>query len=79
MRKKKLYRVIDETGATVLTTTPGTLAGWNGGRPDRKIYGLLTCASGMRMKKRNRVFFSSVQAALAAGYRPCKICKPPTA
>jgi methylphosphotriester-DNA--protein-cysteine methyltransferase len=39
-----------------------------------KIYGLLSCASGKRMKIENRVFFSNEQEAIAAGYRPCRNC-----
>ncbi|MBN8652546.1 MAG: metal-binding protein [Cytophagales bacterium] len=39
-----------------------------------KIYGLLNCASGKRMKKQNRVFFVSETEALKNGYRPCRNC-----
>ena len=39
-----------------------------------KIYGMLNCSSGKRMKKINRVFFSSEQEAVSAGYRPCRHC-----
>lgn len=39
-----------------------------------KIYGLLNCASGKRMKKQNRVFFVSEPEALKNGYRPCGNC-----
>jgi methylphosphotriester-DNA--protein-cysteine methyltransferase len=39
-----------------------------------KIYGLLTCSSGKRMKKENRVFFSSETSATELGYRPCGHC-----
>ena len=39
-----------------------------------KIYGLLNCSSGKRMKKVNRVFFTSQQEAIAEGYRPCGHC-----
>ena len=76
MPTKKQYRVINESGKTVLTSVPGEFAGWNGGRPGRLIYGRLDCKSGMRMKKENRVFFKNRQSALNAGYRACKNCKP---
>lgn len=46
---------------------------WGGNRP-LKIYGTLTCASGKRMKRENRVFFTSAAEARAAGYRPCGHC-----
>jgi len=39
-----------------------------------KIYGLLSCRSGKRMKKANRVFFTSQEEAVAEGYRPCGHC-----
>ena len=39
-----------------------------------KIYGNLDCASGKRMKRANRVFFSSEEEALRCGYRPCRKC-----
>lgn len=45
-----------------------------GGNRKLKIYGLLTCSSGKRMKKENRVFFKDEAEALAAGFRACKHC-----
>lgn len=45
-----------------------------GGNKKLKIFGLLHCASGKRMKKVNRVFFASRQEAEAKGYRPCGHC-----
>jgi hypothetical protein len=39
-----------------------------------KIYGLLCCASGKRMKRQNRVFFVSLKEALQNRYRPCGHC-----
>lgn len=39
-----------------------------------RIYGRLECASGKRLRRRNRVFFGSEQEALALGYRPCGNC-----
>jgi methylphosphotriester-DNA--protein-cysteine methyltransferase len=40
----------------------------------RKIYGTLRCKSGKRMNMANRVFFTSEEEALHAGYRPCARC-----
>lgn len=45
-----------------------------GGHKKLKIYGHLHCKSGKRMKRENRVFFSSVEEALAQGFRPCGHC-----
>jgi methylphosphotriester-DNA--protein-cysteine methyltransferase len=39
-----------------------------------KIYGLLKCASGKRMKLENRVFFETETEALQSGFRPCGHC-----
>ena len=45
-----------------------------GGNKKLKIYGTLSCSSGKRMKKENRVFFGSEQEAIKNGYRPCGHC-----
>ena len=45
-----------------------------GGYRKAKIFGLLSCRSGKRMKAGNRVFFKDEAEALAAGYRPCGHC-----
>jgi methylphosphotriester-DNA--protein-cysteine methyltransferase len=45
-----------------------------GGNKKLKIYGLLNCKSGKRMKKVNRVFFENEKDALDNGYRPCGHC-----
>lgn len=45
-----------------------------GGNRRLKIYGTLQCASGKRMKRENRVFFSSERSAQENGYRPCGHC-----
>lgn len=45
-----------------------------GGNSKLKIYGKLSCASGKRMKRDNRVFFSSEHEAIAKDYRPCGHC-----
>jgi methylphosphotriester-DNA--protein-cysteine methyltransferase len=47
-----------------------------GGNKSLKIYGLLGCRSGKRMKQTNRVFFCSESEAIEAGYRPCSNCMP---
>jgi len=45
-----------------------------GGNQKLKIYGLLACKSGKRMKRGTRVFFVSEQEALLHNYRPCGHC-----
>ena len=44
------------------------------GNRNLKIYGLLSCGSGKRMKRSNRVFFTDERDALMHGYRPCGHC-----
>ena len=44
-----------------------------GGNKEKKVYGL-SCSSGQRLKKENRVFFTSKQEALQNNYRPCGHC-----
>lgn len=67
----KLYTIL-KAGEFVKSPTPGEYAGWGPG----KIFGRLDCKSGMRMKKENRVFFHTMEDAVAEGYRPCKKCRP---
>ncbi len=44
------------------------------GNSSLKIYGALSCSSGKRMKKENRVFFESETEAIQLGFRPCGHC-----
>lgn len=45
-----------------------------GGNKKLKIYGLLNCKSGKRMKRENRIFFSTENEAIENGFRPCGHC-----
>ena len=45
-----------------------------GGNSRLKIFGLLNCRSGKRMKVTTRVFFQSEEEAIEQGFRPCGIC-----
>lgn len=45
-----------------------------GGNRKLKIYGVLGCVPGKRMKRENRVFFSSEREARQNNYRPCGHC-----
>jgi methylphosphotriester-DNA--protein-cysteine methyltransferase len=45
-----------------------------GGNKKLKIFGTLSCSSGKRMKKQNRVFFASENEAIQNGFRPCGNC-----
>lgn len=48
-----------------------------GGNRNLNIYGQLGCKSGQRMKRENRVFFTSKEEAIAHKYRPCGHCMKP--
>ena len=43
-----------------------------------KIYCRPGCPPGRRTKLQNRILFTSIPAAMAAGYRTCKVCRPDT-
>ncbi len=77
MEPKRSYRLLDATGKTYDSSTPGRLGGY---RP-KKIYGRLDCPSALRwlakgQYARHRVFFADEATAIAAGYRPCARCLP---
>ena len=60
--KDRLRRLIEEKALTL------------GGNAKLKIYGRLSCKSGKRMLKKNRVFFHSEKEAIKLGYRSCGHC-----
>lgn len=41
-----------------------------------RIYCRPNCPPGRRTLPQHRVSFSSHQEAIAAGFRPCKVCRP---
>lgn len=45
-----------------------------GGNARLRIYGTLSCKSGKRMKRENRVFFVNEAEAINNGFRPCGSC-----
>ncbi len=45
-----------------------------GGNARDKIYGRLSCSSGKRLKKANKVFFATETEARLNGFRPCANC-----
>jgi AraC family transcriptional regulator of adaptative response / DNA-3-methyladenine glycosylase II len=51
------------------------MATLNGCRTTR-IYCRENCPPGRRTKPKNRVTFASEAAAIASGYRACKVCRP---
>ena len=68
----RTYRVL-KNGELIKSLVPGRYAG----NVTHRIFGRLTCASGLRlMHAANRVFFLTWDDAIAAGYRPCEKCRP---
>jgi methylphosphotriester-DNA--protein-cysteine methyltransferase len=68
----RVFKVM-KSGKIVESGRPGRFAG----NVTHKIFGRLDCASGLAlMKPGNRVFFLAWEDAVAAGYRPCKKCRP---
>ncbi len=44
------------------------------GNKKLRIFGLLNCGSGKRMKASNRAFFATTEEAIKHRYRPCGHC-----
>ena len=42
-----------------------------GGNLKIKIYGTLSCTSGKRLRRENRIFFLTENEAIENGFRPC--------
>lgn len=61
-RARKLWKLIREEKVTFA------------GNRRLKIYGMLHCSSGKKMKMSNRVFFTTAKEAEAMDYRPCGRC-----
>ena len=70
-RLRTMYRVWKD-GGVIDTDEPARF----GGILTMNIFGRLTCGTGRRALKANRVFFATWDDAVAAGYRPCRNCHP---
>lgn len=46
------------------------------GSDTTRVYCFPTCRNARRITARHRVPFSSTRQAAAAGYRPCRVCRP---
>ena len=71
------YTLIGADGLPHTGELPGTL----GGHRRSRIYGRLDCPGALRWIAKghyvsHRVFFADAATARAAGYRPCKVCRP---
>jgi len=54
---------------------PPSAGAFIGGRGNKKVH-CSSCQYGQKILARNRVLFKSYEEAAAAGYIPCRICKP---
>lgn len=73
------YILMAADGSFYFSSEPGRFGGYWRGKT--KIYGRLDCPSAIRWIKRGhyvryRVFFATADDAIAAGFRPCKVCHP---
>ncbi|MGZ4908686.1 MAG: Ada metal-binding domain-containing protein [Halobacteriota archaeon] len=69
------------TAKTSQTTPIPNLALYTGpfvGSKNSNVYHIPSCYEAQKIKPQNQVTFPNAQAALAAGYRPCKVCNPET-
>ncbi len=41
-------------------------------------YHYTTCKFSKRIKDENLIYFKTPELAIKAGYKPCRICRPPT-
>ncbi|MFC5141359.1 Ada metal-binding domain-containing protein [Actinomycetospora rhizophila] len=72
-----MYRLVGVDGRPYDSATPGAL----GGHRRLRLYGRLDCPGAARWLARghyarHRVFFADAATARAAGYRPCRVCRP---
>ncbi len=58
-----------------LLSSSGARAGFVGTKNSKRFH-VLTCAQGRKIKTANKVYFSSLQDAFAAGYAPARECTP---
>ena len=75
----KQYKLLNGDGKLYLSPFKGLYGGYCRGK--QKLYGRLDCRSALYWIAKGhyinyRVFFASKEDAEAAGFRPCKICKP---
>jgi hypothetical protein len=71
------YLLLGADGRYYRRAAPGQLGGHRRG----KLYGRLDCPAALRAIAaggyvKHRVFFADEAIAIAAGYRPCAVCRP---
>jgi hypothetical protein len=71
------FTLVGPDGEPYQSTSRGTV----GGHRRSRIYGRLDCPAALRAVANggyvaHRVFFADEPTAIAAGYRPCAVCRP---
>jgi len=64
--------------APAASPSPSTSQGPFWGSKNSTIYHFPSCSWAQKINPGNRVVFPTAQDAVNAGYRPCKVCKPPS-
>jgi hypothetical protein len=77
MDKKKVLITIIVLGLLLSSFTLIAGAHYVGSK-NSDVYHYPSCHYVDRIKPENLIYFDTPEDAIAAGYRPCKVCKPPT-
>ena len=77
MNKKLLFAVII-VGLVLASSVGVTASEYFVGSKNSDVYHYPGCHYVDRIYPDNLVYFDTVEDAINAGYRPCKVCKPPT-
>ena len=77
MNKKLLFAVII-VGLVLASSFGVTASDYFVGSKNSDVYHYPDCYWAGKIKPENLVYFDTAEDAINAGYRPCKVCKPPT-
>ena len=77
MNKKLLFAVII-IGLVLASSIGVTASDYFVGSKNSDVYHYPDCYWAGKIKHENLVYFDTAEDAINAGYRPCKVCKPPT-
>ena len=73
----KKFLVLCAAAVLLAAATPSVSAAAYIGNVNSQIFHYENCRfGGKRIKEVNRAYFDTRDEAIAAGYRPCQVCKP---
>lgn len=77
---KKLLSTIIIIGLifSIIVPLVGSSSGYYVGSINSDVYHYPSCSYADRISPNNLIYFDTPEDAINAGYRPCKVCKPPT-